>query len=812
MPKNNVPKPLYSNQNPTTPAQRAAKLPFEIRKPFPRGDFGKRTTDAGFKDYSSNLSNQNPRTRVLQNGKKTPFTKIPNGNNAVKAAPLAVKGSGIGATAKGVAVGAFKFGAAVVGAWTLAIYGTVEGIFTRRAGVTDEERKRAISQYYPGEATKLAEGTVPFEGGQIPGAAYVCCCNWNEPGQGDFGIGGRIVYGEVTNIECWVTERDRWTNNHWVKIDSHDNDGNPTTFTLPYSRQKSSNIDPNGYWITVDPYGHDGTGDSNPPAVGEVISPRITPRPQPPFPADETIIDDSPVAYSREPLPRPSRRIYPVPLPDDNNADIDAVKAQLDRIEKRLIDSNPGGKDGQADSATSDQVKADSIEQVVKKQGIEQTNLNNGLDLGISNPIVDIPAVNPSNAVEPIIRSQKYSVTQLDRLKRKRRVEEIELERATDKVERKKKLDKLNNQIQNISGAKISPPPTIEIDKQIEITDGSQTGKDVQPETKTETKQAPKESEPELLGKIAALFTVTPLLNKDGFKEAVEESICDSTQGGCLKSNIVDPLATGQNNLTNALQGLDLGLLTVIDGKLGDAIPGGIGGYLKKAWELARVDKIINMATLITSTHNAAMLSRNLGQTIGDVSSEALKFLKIKNPTTGADIDVNEVVGNTVKGLIESLVPADIRTNVSATWLKVNRIHTAAVGVASAISQTKNAVLEVQEITTNWVAEIGNNMQEQGLFEEDSYPWMNDKNDFTNPYAGFLNKVNNVEGIVESAGSFINSVTELQDSTTALGTSKEELAKVLEDFSKDKQNEENEKITASSSPSISNSDLIKHEA
>lgn len=848
MPLYNAPDPLYSRPRPKSvplpykePPPRTlnlspkprGQLNLQSKQPssqppknassFTPNSFGKDKNSNAYRDYSDGLTNQNSRTRKLANGRKKPFGKeIPKGNNATKPSPKNASMARLEAQAArarekikvGIkALGVLSLGKAALNG--LVVWAAIELPFARRAGITDEERRRAIAQYYPGSSEIIAETPPPFEGGQIAGEAYLVSCHWGTGGRQEELDGTKIKLGEVTvtgkvkNVTCSVSSYSSSENTYRMNIvHAANSDGSGEASRTTTVRRSKDFPSYTPYAEVIKRDGDPNTDVSLPTEI--ITSPRIAPQPQPPFPVDETIIDDSPVAYSR--IPKPSKQTDPTPPPDDSNEDLEVIKAKLDNIKKRLIDANPGGEEGKSNSAIADKEKADSLEQILNKQKAEQTNLNNGLDLGINNSVIDIPAINPANVVKPVVR--KYNPEKLDKLKRQRRVEQIQIERAIDKAERQQKIDKLNNQIRNISGAKISPAPAIEPEKQIDVVNGSKTGEDINNDVtedkKDEVIQTPQESDVELLAKIGALFTATPLLNKNGFKEAVEEAVCDSSQGGCLKSNVVDPLTAGQNNLTNALQGLDLGLLGVINGKLGDAIPGGIGGYLKKAWEVAQVDKIINMANLITSTHNAAMLSRNLGDTIAEVATQALQFLNIKSPT-GEAIDVGEIVGNTVSNLITSLVPENIRTNVSATWLKVNRIHASAVGMASAITQTKNAVLEVQEITNNWLAEIGNNIQEQGIIEEDSYPWMKDDNDYKNPYTGFLNKINNVEEVIEQASSFINSATELKDSTEQLTTSKEEVTTALTAFSATKQTDEDSKKAESASPEIDRLDLIQLE-
>lgn len=303
---------------------------------------------------------------------------------------------------------------------------------------------------------------------------------------------------------------------------------------------------------------------------------------------------------------------------------------------------------------------------------------------------------------------------------------------------------------------------------------------------------------------------------------AAAAGTCQTTQpGGCMQKNVVDPInaSTGTlfNNFANTALAAQNAAIQAIVQNTNDIVKHGTYGLQAiqeaagKAWEATHMDKVINIANLLVATHNAAMLSRNLGETIAEFGTSALQVFGIKHPVTGEAIDVGEVVGSTIQTAINSIVPEAIRTNVSATWIKLNRIHSAAVAMASAVTATKNAVLEANEVIGDWVARIGNAQQEQGIVEEDSYPWMKDNNNFTDPYQGFLGKLNNAEEVISQASSFVNAAIELKDSVEQVTTSKEELTNALNEFNTTKAAEETTKETESASPDVDRLDLIQLE-
>ena len=303
---------------------------------------------------------------------------------------------------------------------------------------------------------------------------------------------------------------------------------------------------------------------------------------------------------------------------------------------------------------------------------------------------------------------------------------------------------------------------------------------------------------------------------------AAAAGTCQTTQpGGCMQQNVVDPLKADLGTIFNKIANTGLAAqnaaIQAIVQNTNDIVKHSTYGLeaiqnaASKAWEATHMDKVINVANLLVATHNAAMLSRHLGETIAEFGTSVLQVFGIKNPVTGEAIDVGEVVGNTIQTAINSIVPEAIRTNVSTTWIKLNRIHSAAVAMASAITATKNAVLEANEVIGDWVAKIGNTQQEQGIVEEDSYPWMKEGVQFKNPYDGFLNKLNNAEEVIEQTSSFVNAAIELKDSVEQVTTSKEELTNALNEFNTTKEADETAKEIESASPEVDRLDLIQLE-
>ncbi len=340
----------------------------------------------------------------------------------------------------------------------------------------------------------------------------------------------------------------------------------------------------------------------------------------------------------------------------------------------------------------------------------------------------------------------------------------------------------------------------------------------------------------ELATAMAALTTVTNNINLQTTAQAIttatETAVCNTTApGGCLTANLRNPLQQGQNTIqnlvSNVLQGLDLfqgqtilNRVTENNALLKNAEFGlqAINNFAKKAWENAKLDKVLNVLNTILALHNAAMLSRNLAQTVGDIATQALQFFGIKDAEDNL-IDVNQFLGNTFQTWITNMIGTETYANIQTTWTSLNRIMVAAQGVVFAVQGIKNAMLEGLETVGNWTAKIGNNMMIQGLLEERSFPWMNENINFRNPFSKFLQKIDTTEEIVGQVNSLVSSGIEAQENfnqlfegTEQVQTASQELQENLSNFDTGKEATEAQENLSSASPEISNQDLIKDES
>ena len=104
--------------------------------------------------------------------------------------------------------------------------------------------------------------------------------------------------------------------------------------------------------------------------------------------------------------------------------------------------------------------------------------------------------------------------------------------------------------------------------------------------------------------------------------------------------------------------------------------------------------------------HNAAMLSRNLGSTLGDLTSQALATIGIKD-SEDSPIDVNEILGKQANNFMSSILGAEVWAGTKTSWNKANSIIASATNLMYTVRSMFDSTREILE----WTAEIRQDRQ-----------------------------------------------------------------------------------------------------
>ena len=162
------------------------------------------------------------------------------------------------------------------------------------------------------------------------------------------------------------------------------------------------------------------------------------------------------------------------------------------------------------------------------------------------------------------------------------------------------------------------------------------------------------------------------------------------------------------------------------------------------------------------SLHNAIMLSRDLGTTLIETTSNVLAAVGIKD-ADGQAFDFNTIIGQTVENFVKSAVGAENYTKLKQTWIKANRILTAGANLIDSVRSMQNTIIEAQEIVGGWVAKIGNGLSQDGVVNDNTINWMPEKPDFKNPFFRAQQTIENLTEAAESVNQLAAAVIESQE-------------------------------------------------
>jgi hypothetical protein len=187
-----------------------------------------------------------------------------------------------------------------------------------------------------------------------------------------------------------------------------------------------------------------------------------------------------------------------------------------------------------------------------------------------------------------------------------------------------------------------------------------------------------------------------------------------------------------------------------------------------------------NALTLLIVLHNAAMLSRNIVETLGDTLSTGLELVGIKDEKNER-IDINQILGKRADDFMKSLLGAEVWANTKQSWMLANRTLQAAANITTTMRSIFDSSLEVGIWTAEQVAKIGNGLKADGVVERFRWPDMPE----SVPRGSAL--INRLDGLDEAASSLNMVASELksvQDEAKELVEQRDEFKKALEEQDK----------------------------
>ncbi|PSR15901.1 hypothetical protein C8255_20675 [filamentous cyanobacterium CCP3] len=199
---------------------------------------------------------------------------------------------------------------------------------------------------------------------------------------------------------------------------------------------------------------------------------------------------------------------------------------------------------------------------------------------------------------------------------------------------------------------------------------------------------------------------------------------------------------------------------------------GNVNSFMRKAWETSRIQKVLNAMTLITVLHNASMISRDVGETLGYALSQGLDVLGIDDEE-GNPLDVNGWFGTQANNFFENLFGAERWHGINETWNKANTVIRSASNIVWTLRSIHDGTQEVLEWTAENTGKIGNALKKWGVVGERAYPWMSERvkaqDKWRRKFGKILDGLEQAEDTASSYAMVISEVSELQQEIGELG-------------------------------------------
>lgn len=291
-----------------------------------------------------------------------------------------------------------------------------------------------------------------------------------------------------------------------------------------------------------------------------------------------------------------------------------------------------------------------------------------------------------------------------------------------------------------------------------------------------------------------AAITLPRLITPAQVKTAAKTGVCEEAQpGGCLGKPLGNLQNTTNNNgkllgaLNTGIQTGQSALLAVLNTKLDgigrvlgtNVIPGGISGGFSKFTSWAVVDRVINLITLAGVIHNITMLSTSIQESFFSILDNIFTIPNlIKNPN-GEAFDSKAVIGKEIDYFFKGLLGIEEWNAIKAQYKAYSTIYNTGAQVFGNVRDIFEETNQINHITSNWVAELGNGLTDEGIISEDNWDYKDPDQKPKGKYFGRLQniadgveKVENVfedlEQVTGSVRSIVETANEIKENTTAI--------------------------------------------
>ncbi|MFN9166069.1 MAG: hypothetical protein ACK6CP_08830 [Pseudanabaena sp.] len=139
------------------------------------------------------------------------------------------------------------------------------------------------------------------------------------------------------------------------------------------------------------------------------------------------------------------------------------------------------------------------------------------------------------------------------------------------------------------------------------------------------------------------------------------------------------------------------------------------------------IDRTLAVMNLATNIHNAAMLTRDIGETLGSVVDNVIGLTGLRfTNSEGAQVQFTDFLSSNFRAFLVSVLGAENYVSLVLQWQKANTIYHSAMAVVNTTQSMLDPISSAVEYGMENVSKIGNSLKEDGVVSENAYPAMDE--------------------------------------------------------------------------------------
>jgi predicted nucleic acid-binding Zn-ribbon protein len=204
--------------------------------------------------------------------------------------------------------------------------------------------------------------------------------------------------------------------------------------------------------------------------------------------------------------------------------------------------------------------------------------------------------------------------------------------------------------------------------------------------------------------------------------------------------------------------------------RLGEPLAkGGIGAKLMRLGVVQAADRVMNFLVFFATIHNAMMLSKNVLLTLTETMTVGLDVIQTRlglKDSEDEPLDVTKAVGESVNSFMASLLGAARWAELKQSFAAANRILQAGANIVYQVRSLTDSSLTIGQFIGENLAKLMNGLKFSGVVDKLSYPFVSET---VNPQSIILQRIQNAGDAADALSSVTSEIKSIQEEAGELG-------------------------------------------